>query len=948
MANWKKSTDKNENEYFYYPENEEIFKTMVAENEGFILDIYNSANNKIKRKKVNSGSKEWGSPVFGYLKTMQEDGKKYYELYNNCKFYAVPKNLVDILDSINSGEVDLSKLINDYVAHKKSSEYLEKYKWEFIEKFAHVFKDLSDIETFKNNLLTLFKNCNKTNLATKELMTQSRMFVSIVEEYPEEFRMAFLGLFDETASIDKRVDYFTIKINELREKIQWSWKITSSTAAFFLFVKDSNKYPCYSAVTRFHKYFELINYREYLQYKSKSIGLRYKALVDYIHDELIPTMNRVLNNTNTAIDAQDFIWYVGNLYLFEKNDKKKQLKDLTWWEISALGMYMNNKESAYKENDVKNTPFVQYAMGIKNNYKPSIGTELRECSNDETTNYKRKNEYFTRLDNNYYKLNKNGIEYIETELKHFLGLDLSTNEEAEGKGEKGMNSNIPLNQILYGPPGTGKTYSTVIEALKIIENIEHKEYSNEEYQELKQKFDDYLENGQIKMITFHQSYSYEEFIEGIRPVLDNENVKYNIEEGIFKKICTDAKSEYLKSNVGIDFNPSKNNIFKISLGDSTKSDDDEIYEHCIENNKIAIGYGGDIDYSPANTKKDVSDIFHKTKKLTDSDYTIYALNMFKNTIKQKDLVFVSKGNRYVRAIGEIVDNEYTYNPEANIKYSQFRNIKWLIKDVEIPIEKLYKKNLSQQTIYEFYSDKINFEALNGIIGTSKTDKVKPYVLIIDEINRGNISKIFGELITLIEEDKRLGATHELKVKLPYSPETNFGVPNNLYIVGTMNTSDRSIASVDIALRRRFEFKEIMPKSELVPQKIEGLDADFREIYEIINKKISILLDREHQIGHSYFIKVKNIDDLKEVWFNNIIPLLNEYFYGEWDKLKEIIPTFINEIKTAGLIFNTDLADENYYDFYKRSDFNAQMPFEDAIKLLQTKNKSENSLTMSNI
>lgn len=160
---------------------------------------------------------------------------------------------------------------------------------------------------------------------------------------------------------------------------------------------------------------------------------------------------------------------------------------------------------------------------------------------------------------------------------------------------------------------------------------------------------------------------------------------------------------------------------------------------------------------------------------------------------------------------------------------------------------------------------------------------EPHVLIIDEINRGNISKIFGELITLIEDDKR----ENLEVTLPYSKEP-FTIPDNLYIIGTMNTSDRSIASVDIALRRRFKFKEMMPKSSLVAD----FGIGFEEKFAKINQKISILLDRDHQIGHSYFIKDKyqnaDISTLQNIWYDSVLPLLNEYFYGDWDKLQAVL------------------------------------------------------------
>lgn len=175
-----------------------------------------------------------------------------------------------------------------------------------------------------------------------------------------------------------------------------------------------------------------------------------------------------------------------------------------------------------------------------------------------------------------------------------------------------------------------------------------------------------------------------------------------------------------------------------------------------------------------------------------------------------------------------------------------------------------------------------FKALCDI---AYNDLSNPYVLIIDEINRGNVSQIFGELITLLEDDKRLGNEAELKVKTPYS-QSEFGVPNNLYIIGTMNTADRSVEALDSALRRRFCFTEMMPRPELLTKVIGGMAL--QEVLETINKRIVVLKDREHQIGHSYFLKVGDEPSLKMVFKNNIIPLLQEYFYGNYDYIRLVL------------------------------------------------------------
>jgi hypothetical protein len=167
---------------------------------------------------------------------------------------------------------------------------------------------------------------------------------------------------------------------------------------------------------------------------------------------------------------------------------------------------------------------------------------------------------------------------------------------------------------------------------------------------------------------------------------------------------------------------------------------------------------------------------------------------------------------------------------------------------------------------------------------AEKDPSNNYAIFIDEINRGNISKIFGELITLVELDKRIGAKNELRVKLPYS-KPEFGVPANLSVIGTMNTADRSIAFIDIALRRRFQFKEMMPDLDLI-EKIVGTigGVDVKALLGTINRRIEFLYDRDHMIGHSYFLECRSLVDLRDTLLKNIIPLLQEYFYGDWEKI----------------------------------------------------------------
>lgn len=225
---------------------------------------------------------------------------------------------------------------------------------------------------------------------------------------------------------------------------------------------------------------------------------------------------------------------------------------------------------------------------------------------------------------------------------------------------------------------------------------------------------------------------------------------------------------------------------------------------------------------------------------------------------------------------------------------------------------------------------------------AEKDPVNKYAIFIDEINRGNISKIFGELITLIEMDKRIGAKNELKVRLPYSKQ-EFGVPANLSIIGTMNTTDRSIAFIDIALRRRFQFKEMMPNLNVIEKKVgtkgvvEGVDV--KKLLETMNRRIEVLYDRDHMIGHSYFLTCSSLSELKNIFLQNIIPLLQEYFYGDWEKISLVLGCGINSngamqsnqyplIKAEKLVGKDILGlDHLDYDDYHRYEVNQE--FKDA-------------------
>lgn len=480
-----------------------------------------------------------------------------------------------------------------------------------------------------------------------------------------------------------------------------------------------------------------------------------------------------------------------------------------------------------------------------------------------------------------------------------------------------FNSNKPmndlaLNQIFFGPPGTGKTYHTIHEAIRIADPDFYKD-NESNHEALRGRFNELLitdwknpQKGKISFCTFHQSFSYEDFIEGIKPIITdveaderNESLKYTIEDGIFKRMADRARhyssitAQQDKKNIHLSESEyAAAQFYKLSLGDSQKAEDQAIYDYCIENSCIAIGFMSTFDLKGYDEQR----IYKLAEQEKLGRFEAQAMCYFSLYLKEGNYVIVSKGNLKVRAIGK-VKGTYYYKEDAGITYKHFRKVEWIITGADIPVEEVYQKAFSQQSIYKLNSAWINKDYFVKP-SVASSDFIAPnFVLIIDEINRGNISQIFGELITLIEKDKRSGNPEALQVTLPYSKE-KFNVPANLYLIGTMNTADRSIEALDTALRRRFVFREMPAKPQLIAEagkskgSIDGIDLV--KMLEIINHRIEKLLDKDHQIGHSYLLEALTFDDLVFAFSNQIIPLLEEYFYGSMGKIGLVLgENFVN-------------------------------------------------------
>jgi 5-methylcytosine-specific restriction protein B len=434
--------------------------------------------------------------------------------------------------------------------------------------------------------------------------------------------------------------------------------------------------------------------------------------------------------------------------------------------------------------------------------------------------------------------------------------------------------NIPLNQILYGPPGTGKTYLTIDKALEVVDEQFYQNNKNDR-KKLKEKFEEYREAGQIEFVTFHQSYGYEEFVEGIKPIpagkAGNEvgnDMIYDIVDGAFKIVCERSKEKTFAINKEIITKSRK--IWKISLGGSGIQ---EVKTKCFADGEIRVKWA---------EVKNVND--NEFNKLGPNDQR--SIKYFINEMDIGDFVVSLGSESEIDGIGII---ESDFSQDNYREYSNVRKVNWLISSEKINIKPINEGcRLDQKTVYKLNRFKIEdlLELLRSKNLELKNDNSdKKYVLIIDEINRGNISKIFGELITLIETSKRAGNEEAMAVTLPYSGG-KFSVPNNLYIIGTMNTADRSIALMDTALRRRFEFVEMMPEYDQLSDNVDSVNL--QKLLKTINQRIEYLYDRDHTIGHAYFMGIKTLTELNHAFANKIIPLLQEYFYDDWEKIRLVL------------------------------------------------------------
>jgi len=461
------------------------------------------------------------------------------------------------------------------------------------------------------------------------------------------------------------------------------------------------------------------------------------------------------------------------------------------------------------------------------------------------------------------------------------------------------------NLILYGPPGTGKTYSTAWEAVRLClgEQAAAKFQGSDARDALMTEYKRLVSEARIEFVTFHQSTSYEEFVEGLRPSTGDEvgegqeepeairaGFSLKIHDGIFKRMSERARLDPNSTGSSRRLDRSAR-LFKVALGNRQIEQERHRIDFGLNNGLIHVGWGGDIDWSDERFDE-FSEIFTEWKKkepdASGNNGNVVITFSFRADMRVGDYFVVSDGRDRIQAFGRVT-SEYFYDEGAAF-HPHRRHVEWLWRDDEgTERSRFYPKGFRRHSIYKLDQSLVDWDALEAIVFGDEAPLTSPsardHVLIIDEINRANISKVFGELITLLESDKRLDMQNEIRLVLPYSKK-QFGVPANLHIVGTMNTADRSIALLDTALRRRFTFRELMPNPLILPVNVGGINL--RQLLATINDRIEYLFDREHQIGHAYFAGCTTRDDVDQVMRHKVIPLLAEYFYEDWSKVAAVL------------------------------------------------------------
>ena len=489
-------------------------------------------------------------------------------------------------------------------------------------------------------------------------------------------------------------------------------------------------------------------------------------------------------------------------------------------------------------------------------------------------------------------------DYMKEELKNKMTTETNNSSKETWYDDVVRIWERRKNVVLYGAPGTGKTYDVPELAVRLCDPAFMATDPSRE--EIVSRYNQLKTEKRIAFTTFHQSLDYEDWIEGLRPVVnENSQVTYEIESGIFKKLCEEAERPVVKDKqVGIADNAV---VWKVSL---QGTGDNDVRRECMENNHIRIGWDG---YGPV-----ISD---------ETDWSVYngegkqILDAYINKMKIGDIVMSCYSSQTIDAIGVVV-GDYEFEDKFP-NYKRVRRVNWLVKNInENIVEMNDGKTMTLGTVYRLNS--ITLDNVKSILEKYNTsskmeENDKAYVMVIDELNRGNVSKVFGELITLLEADKRKGRINAESVVLPYSNKA-FHIPNNVYLIATMNTADRSLGSLDYAIRRRFAFIAEKPFG----LDVEGFDED---LFEKVSRLFVKNFDEYKESGWDQTMKLEPADTLSEEYKPEDVWIGHSYFLMQDEEgedntsnrlLYEIIPLLEEYVRDGVLTAEAqDVIDELY-------------------------------------
>ena len=813
---------------------------------------------------------------------------------------------------------------------------LEKYKFDDLNRFRSTF-DLNAVDLAS----MLNESLPNDNLVVSGSYYPKKMLVIYAQAEPETIRSALNVLYDESRPIEPRISEYEQIISDLnfRQNAELNKTNSSYNDARFISLLLSFRYP---AEYTYYKSEQLLSAAKIVYGDDKSIGgdniHKVKFAAEFgksIQRELLARTEFTDLRLSVAPDAQeDNLWFAEDAYyvigrLQRQNQLHKQpvagTQALQYWiyspgrnaerfdkDVNESVMALNYdvtfdlktvaskddlKQKLVNQGEDSGMNKVQALADISHVMKKGDVVFAKKGVNTiigygivtsdyifddasevyqhvRSVQWKKTGEWnyagkFDDTSNFAIKTLTNITSYstLISNLKQLIGMD----EEKEKNTVE--DSDLALNTILYGPPGTGKTYSAIEEYAKdLLSGQSNQEMSAEE-----------VLADEVKSLTWWQVIAVSLYAHNDTPLKIRD---------ILNQPVVQSYSKFVKGRT------SKNVYGTVSTTLIERSD------ATSSNSTYRMG---------------VQEYFHKNEN---SEWTL-----------------TEEGRAYVEAELSNVPTQAS-GQHGTDWHKFFRTI-------------TFHQSYSYEEFVEGIRPKLDgdvggiaYEIKDGIFkelcSVASQDPDNKYLLIIDEINRGNIAKIFGELITLLEDGKR----ETMSVRLPYSQDS-FTVPKNLYVLGTMNTADRSIALLDIALRRRFEFVELMPKNELLSSNIEGTGLSLAKLLEQLNQKISIMIDRDHQIGHSYLMEIDSLKSLNRAWYKKILPLIQEYFYNDWEKLEILL----GKSKLDGTGFVTskivkfpgdgDLDDTTLHDIHQYTD----QELVKALKALVVDEKDSDSNTL---